>query len=394
VAFDLRTYLTMFRLALRDRMSPRRRTVVLSLMFLIPALAALNGVCLLLDHLLFPGFRRTPVRAPVFIIGHARSGTTLMHRLMTADTRMSWFMTYELFLPSILQRKIVGALARWDRERRGGRMARRIQAWEDRTFAKGRQMHPMSLTGPEEDEFLLAPSCRSGVWVTVFPYMRELAYLYYTDEMPAARRRRTMRVYRALVQRNLYLKGADTIHCSKNPTFAGKMRSLLETFPDARFVVLNRNPYETIPSLLKMMDRNWKASDCDRERMRDSLECLGRQSFHTYKYPYAVLDAHPRTKRAIVDYRRLIEQPRRVTEEVYAALDLNVTAELAAALDVEEARSKTHRADHVYNLREFGLRREEIRRELADLFERFDWDEQTSEGDRGNGIEGFEERTP
>ncbi len=372
--FDVRTFVTMFRLAFADRMSPRRRRLVALLLFVIPLVAGFNAICLLLDHLLFPGFRRIRVRAPIFIIGHARSGTTLMHRLMTADRRMSWFMTYELFLPSILQRKIVRALGAWDR-RRGGPIAQRIEAWEDRTFAKGRQMHPMSITGPEEDEFLLALSCLSGVWVTLFPYMRELDYLYYTDRMPARRRRRILRFYAACVRRQLYLNGTDRTHCSKNPTFAGKMESLLETFPDARFVVMNRNPYETIPSLLKMMERNWKASDCDPARMKDSLDCLARQSFHTYLYPYEVLAQRPGVPRAVVDYRDLVERPKATVEQVYADLGIPMTEQLAQALTEEELRSRSHRAEHVYTLEEFGLEREEIRRELAVLFERFGWDD-------------------
>jgi len=380
VPFDFQTFFTMFRLAFRDRMSPRRRTVVIALLFLIPLFATVNAVCMLLDRVLFPGFRRVEPRAPIFIIGHARSGTTLMHRLMTADRRMSWFMTYEMLVPSIVQRRIIRALGAWDRSR-GGAMEKRIAAWEDRTFAKGRQMHPMSLTGPEEDEFVLASACMSGVWVTVFPYMRELDYLYYTDEMSPRRRRRILAFYRQCVQRQLYLNGADRTHCSKNPTFAGKLESLIETFPDARFVVMNRNPYETIPSLLKMMERNWKASDCDRDRMSDSLARLGRQSFHTYRYPYEVLARHPEVAHAIVDYRDLVANPRSTVGRVYAELGLEMTAEFDEALTLEEQRSRSHRAEHVYSLREFGLSRDEIRDELADLFDRFGWDDDTAAGD-------------
>ena len=380
--FDFRMFFRVFRLAFRDQMSPRRRKVVVALLFIVPIMATLNAISLLLDHILFPGFRRVQVREPVFIIGHARSGTSLMHRLMTGDERFSWFMTYELFVPSLVQRKLIRFLGACDRRLAGGAIARRIQAWEDRTFARGREMHPMSLFGPEEDEFLLTFSGLSGVWVTVFPYMRELDYLYYTDEMPPHRRRRILGFYKECVQRQLYLNGAHRIHCSKNPTFAGKLESLIEIFPDARFVVLNRSPYETIPSLLKMMERNWKASDCDRERMRDSLECLGQQSFHTYRYPYEVLERHPEIRHAVVDYRELVESPRRVVENVYEELGLPLTPEFEKFLALEETRSKQHRADHVYNLREFGLEREKIRAELAPLFERFGWDE---EGEKEGG---------
>jgi hypothetical protein len=266
--FDFRTYALMIRLALAERPTKSRRRLVIVLAIAIPLVAAINALCMLLDYLLFPTFVRTPIRSPVFIVGHARSGTTLLHQLLSRDSeRFSVFLTWELFFPSILQKKLVRLLGRLDQRLLGGRIDRRIRAWEDRTFAAGRKMHPMSLTGPEEDEFVLALSCASGVWVLVFPYWRELQHLYYTDDMAPSRRRRLMRFYRVCVQRQLYLNGGNKIHLSKNPTFSGKVASLIEAFPDARFVVCMRSPYETIPSLLKMMTRNWKAGRCSPERI-------------------------------------------------------------------------------------------------------------------------------
>ena len=72
--FDFRLFFRMFRLAFADRMSPRRRKVVWFLAIVWPLHAALSAVCLVFDHVLFPGFRRVEVREPGFIVGHSRSG--------------------------------------------------------------------------------------------------------------------------------------------------------------------------------------------------------------------------------------------------------------------------------------------------------------------------------
>lgn len=373
--FDLRTYLRMFRLAFGER--PRgARLVLLGILALgIPAVAAFHAVCMALDHLLFPGFRRIALREPVFVVGHARSGSSLLHELLARDgERFSTFLTWELFLPSILQKKLVRGLGALDRAWLGGALDRRIKAFEDRSFAKGREMHPMSFTRPEEDEFLFAASCASGVWVLLFPYWRELDYLYYTDELPPRRRRKLLRFYRGCVQRQLYLNGPEKIHLSKNPTFCGKVESLIEAFPDARFVVCLRTPYETIPSLLKLMTRNWKAARCSPERMEDSRRVLAEQSFHSYRHPLEVLARHPEIRSAQVDYRSLVEEPKARVLEVYARLGLPVSPEYEKALTLEEARSRTHRAEHVYSLGEFGLEPGEIRARLGDLFERYGWE--------------------
>lgn len=372
--FDFRTYFLMMRLALAERPKGARRFTIAMIGVLVPVVAAMNAVCMLLDFVLFPRFLAVDVRRPVFIVGHARSGTTLLHQLMSRDSeRFSVFLTWELFFPAICQKKLVRWASELDRRLLGGAIERKIRAWEDRVFAKGREMHPMSLTGPEEDEFVLALSCASGVWVLVFPYWRELQHLYYTDEMPPARRRRLMRFYRACVKRQLYLNGTAKTHLSKNPTFSGKVASLIEEFPDARFVVCMRNPLETIPSLLKMMTRNWKAGRCPRERIEESRRLLAEQSYHTYRHPIDVLSAHPETRWAVVDYRELVESPKRTVAGVYESLGLDMTAGYKACMEAEEERSRAHRREHVYSLGEFGLDQDEIRERLGDLFARYGW---------------------
>ena len=57
---------------------PRRRKVVWSILLLYPLLAGIDFVCFALDHVFFPGFRRVQVKAPIFVLGNARSGTTNM----------------------------------------------------------------------------------------------------------------------------------------------------------------------------------------------------------------------------------------------------------------------------------------------------------------------------
>ncbi len=373
--FDFDTYGRMCRLALREKNPAGRRLLLFVVFCLIPAVSTLNAICFFLDAIVFPGLRGVEVRTPVFILGHARSGTTLMHRLMSMDgERFSYFMLYEMLFPSLLQRKAIRAIAAFDRRFLGGRLERRMQAWDERLLGPMRQVHPTSFTAPEEDDDILTFSCASGVWMTLFPYMDELDF-YHVDERPARRRRRLMRYYRACIQRQLYLNGTDKIHLSKNPTFSGRVESLIETFPDARIVVMARNPNETIPSLLKLLQGSWRRHRWERAEMERSLRITADISFHTYEYPFQALARHPETKHAVIDYRDLVAHPRRAVEQAYADLGFPVSDELDRRLRAEEQRARSHETTHTYSLEEFGLRADEIRTRLAGLFERFGWDE-------------------
>jgi hypothetical protein len=370
--FDFATYFRMVRLARREPSGRRRRRLLFRLLIVVPLVATFHAVCFFLDRVFFPGLRRVEVRTPVFIVGHARSGTTLLHRLMSEDRgRFSVFLYYELFFPSLLQKKVIRFLAACDR-RLGGRIATRVQAWEERTFGPMRHIHPMGLTMPEEDDFLLTYSCASGYWIVLLPYMGELDF-YHVDAMPARKRRRLMRFYAECVRRQLYLNGPEKIHLSKNPIFSGRVESLIETFPDARIVVCMRDPGETIPSLLKLMQTGWARRRWDDATMQRSLRVLAAQSFHTYRHPLEVLRRHPDTAHAIVDYRDLVREPTVVVRRVYDRLGFTTSPELERALAVQEARSGARESGHRYTLDEFGLRRDEIRSELAELYERFQW---------------------
>jgi hypothetical protein len=189
-----------------------------------------------------------------------------------------------------------------------------------------------------------------------------------------------MRFYRDCIRRQLVLNGADKVHLSKNPVFAGRVESLIEAFPDARFVIPLRNPNETIPSLLKLMRMSWKRLRWDEQRQRRCLRILAEQSFETYAVPLEVLERHPETPRAIVDYRDVVADPAGTIERVYRELDLPMTPAYREKLLGEGKRARQHRSTHAYSLAEFGLEADAIRTRLSDLFERYGWDEAPGAG--------------
>lgn len=372
--FDFANYVTMVRLAWGEQPGAARRYYLAVLLLAVPIVSTCHAICFFLDGVLFPGLWRTPIRAPIFVVGHARSGTTLIHRLLSQDPgRFSVFLLYELYFPSLLQKKAIRTVAALDRRYLGGALARRVQAWEARHYAAVRRVHQMGLTEAEEDDIVLYYSCASGFWITKLPYMGDLDF-YHVDDWPERKRRRLMRFYKHCVRRQLYLNGGDRIHLSKNPLFAGRVRALIETFPDARIVVPMRNPNETIPSLLKLLQGSWKRMGWDRDRTQRSLRVLAEQSFDVYRHPLGVLAAHPGTPRSIIDYRDAVSDPAAVVEQLYRDLGLPMTEEYRHLLDALGQRERKHQSGHSYSLEEFGLEATEIQDRLADVFDRFGWD--------------------
>lgn len=376
--FDLEYYLTMLRLVWGERRweARRRRKLLLALLLGVPLMYLFHALFFFLDRLLFPGLWWQRVEAPVFIVGHARSGTTLMHRLMAADgERFSYFVYWEMFFPSLAQKKLIRGLGVLDRWLLGSWCYKRLQAWDDKLFGSSRHIHNMGLWVPEEDNFVMTFAFASGFWTLQAPYMEQLD-MFYVDRMSARKRRRWMNYYRQCVLRQLYLNGGDKTHLSKNPVFCGWVQSLLDTFPDARIVVMMRNPYECIPSLLKLMDYNWHGRRWPKTAYQPSLRILAEMSFDCYRMPRQVLQRNPDVAQAVVDYRDLLAEPRHAVRQVYGEIGLNVSPAYDTLLSAEEKRARQHTTSHSYSLQEFGLDANAIHQGLAEFFEEYGWEGQ------------------
>lgn len=380
--FDFANHAKMIRLAWNEQERNVRWYFLAVLCLWVPVVASFHAVCFFLDGILFPSLHEIEVKEPVFMVGHARSGTTLTHRLLSQDTgRFSSFLLYECFFPSLLQKKVIRAGIVFDRDRLGGFFARRVAAWEERRYGPQRHAHEMGLTIPEEDDISLYYSMASGFWITKMPWMGDLDF-YHMNDWPEAKRRRINNFYRECVRRQLYLNGPEKTHLAKNPLWSGRVASLIEAFPDAKFVVNVRDPRDTIPSLLKLMRGAWKRLGWEEARQRRCLEVLTDQSWHTYRHPLEALEANPRTKGAIVDYRELTSDPAATIERLYQDLGFSISDVFREQLAQQGKRERKRRSRHSYSLEEFGLEGDAIRDQLTDLFERFQWEADDVQGEK------------
>src|SRR5690625_1788411 len=78
-----------------------------------------------LDEKLFPAFHETEVGEPIFIMASPRSGTTLLHRLMSLDTQFTSYTLWQTLLPTLTAYKVVDKLSELDA--RLGRPLDRLQ---------------------------------------------------------------------------------------------------------------------------------------------------------------------------------------------------------------------------------------------------------------------------
>ncbi|MDZ7811446.1 MAG: sulfotransferase [Arhodomonas sp.] len=223
-----------------------RRFVVLTLgMPVFLGVQLVHAICLLLDGILFPGDRRTPLDldGALVITGIPRSGTTFLHRILSAETEhYTTLTTWEALLaPSILQRR------RGERPRLAGWSPLRRPAGTGHSLGLTRRLaggldavlHEVGLSRPPRRIYLDAASRRRALRrrrrLSLARPGRALGE--FDRAVAPQRRRRLLHFYRACLQRHVYADGARRQLLSKNAALGSWVVGLQQALPEARFIV-------------------------------------------------------------------------------------------------------------------------------------------------------------
>ncbi len=371
--FDFEYYWKVLRHVWSLKGKPGRNKTLFKLLVLVPLESLFHAVFFLLDYVFFPRLWTQQVVAPVFIIGHARSGTTLAHRLLSADgDRFNDFLYWEMFFPSLLQKKLIRGLGWIDAKVFGGPIRRQLGKLDDKLFGPYRHMHYMSFWHAEEDQFAMRAAFVTQQWATDMPLM-DVVDLYHVDQMPN-KQRRWMNHYKEVVKRQLLLNGGNKIHLSKNPVMCGWAESIIKTFPDAKIIVMVRNPLECIPSLLKLVEVGWKGKGWEPADYQTSIELLTETCFESFTHPREVLERYPEVPAIAVDYRKITTEPRQTVHEIYQALGLEMSDSYDNYLLEQEQKTREHKTSFRYSIEEYAnLSHEDIEQRLEPFFAEYGW---------------------
>lgn len=172
---------------------------------------------------------------PVFIIGHWRSGTTLLHNLMCLDTKAGYITTFHSVFPNNI------FAFKW-----------LFKSIMKMLIPNSRPVDKVKLNVdfPQEEEFALGNETSFSFYNWwYFPLRtKEIANEYLLDKTTKPGDWNTWKCnYKRFVTRGL-LNTNGRRFISKNPPHTTRIPQLLEMYPDAKFVYVHRNPYEVIQS--------------------------------------------------------------------------------------------------------------------------------------------------
>jgi hypothetical protein len=183
--------------------------------------------------------RKTQIAAPpLFILGHWRTGTTLLHDLLICDERFGYPNTYQCLNPChfLLTERV---------------FTRLFQT----LMPSRRPMDNMKMgfDRPQEDEFALALlTGDASPYVSIaFPNHPPQCQEYLDlARLPESRKRRWQRTLLQFLKQVTYKTGKRLV--LKSPPHTARIAVLREMFPDALFLHIVRDPHVVYPSTVNL----------------------------------------------------------------------------------------------------------------------------------------------
>lgn len=294
-----------------------------------------------------PEIAEVPLHAPIIVVGQMRSGSTRMQRLLACDRRFAYTRFFESWNP----------LPRWnwlpvDDRRLRGWLALRVAHWLNPKFGV---IHPVRPHQADEEIGLHNVALYGAAFEAQWRIPSFARHAEGLDGRPIyAEFRRHLQTIKWLRRDT-----RDRPWILKLPQFSQDLDAVLHTFPDARIVVLHRDPHEVVGSSASLVHNQMIVQSDHVDRHWIGREWLRKVALRTER------TAAARERHAVpsvdVAFQDMHEDWRREMRRVYTMLQTPFTREAERAMWKFMAR-RGHRKlqRHRYDIADYGLTAEQI----------------------------------
>ncbi len=311
-------------------------------------------------HRANPALGATEVAAPIFILGLPRSGTTFLHGLLAEDSEnlvpRNWQTIYPAPRPANFN-------ATTDKK------ARMVDA-QLKTFAGlapgFNELHPITADSPQECSEITAHVFQSLRFDTTFRVPEYLAWIEARGHQDA------FQFHRKFLQ--FLQNGVASRWILKCPDHTFSLDAILQVYPDARFVVVHRDPIAVLGSVahltgvlrkpfLKNIDPGEIGAQVS-ERWIEGANML---------LAFDEREDVPASRKIHVHYDELTAAPLAVIERIYGRFGLHLCPEAIAAISRQEAaRPRGGYGRHApYSLEAFKISTQALRGQFAPYVNRY-----------------------
>ena len=252
--------------------------------------------------------------APLFIIGHWRSGTTYLHNLFSQDPRFVYPTTSQCMSPNSFL--LVGPVGKF--------ITRRLLSPSKRPMDE----MDISFESPQEDEFGL---CNLGL---PSPYLK-VAFPNRPEPYPGSLDLEGLDPRLLDQWKKGFVHFLKTVSYAKpgrillkSPTRTCRIKTLLELFPKAQFLHIVRSPYSVIPSTINLWHKIYPMQALQQPDFSGLESYVFEQYDHVMKRVEETKSLVPAGQFCEVRYEDVVPDPAGAMARVYAELKLGAFEEV------------------------------------------------------------------
>ena len=250
---------------------------------------------------------------PIFILGHWRSGTTHLHKMLAFDEQFGYITLTETGLPHLFLTgsKIIHLIMK--------------PLTPKKRPTDNVDMFPEM---PHEHEFaLMFLSMLSPIIMFAFPENLNQYRQYVTLANASAKDVEEWKKWFLYLVKKLTIKEKGKQLVLKNPLDTCRLKLILELFPNSKFVHIYRDPYDLFYSTLKLHKHNAGIYAMQKQDY-DIRQIIFETHVEMYDRYYEDIKLIPEGNLVDVQFEKLKENPLFELERIYSRLDLEGFEEL------------------------------------------------------------------
>jgi len=273
---------------------------------------------------------------PIFIIGHWRTGSTLLHQLISLDPQF----TAPTMVQTIIPEHILFSTKYY------------VPILE-RVMPRSRPMDKVELTpfSPQEEEFaLIRMGSVSPIEKLIFPSGKGYFLKGYDQYVPTGKILEVWKKNLVFFYKKITLETGKQI-VSKNPYHTMRMELLAEMFPGAKFIHITRDPMVVVPSTIRMWNLVAKENKLKRGWNEPSVS---ETASVLRDYQDYVTSARQKLNNPVSDvhFEELEKHPIEELKRIYSELDLIWSDEFEKAVSQFIAENSSHKKGNYLLTRE------------------------------------------
>jgi hypothetical protein len=302
-----------------------------------------------------PEILHVPLHRPLFIVGLARTGSTLLHRLISRELSCRVLLYWEMNHP------FIGPNLGLNHEKLSIKLAelkiKEIYSRLPNLF----HIHEIKATEPEECNILMRHTFCSLYLASEWDLPRYAQWLVNHD-MTAS-----YRYYRKLLQLLLWHKPGDFL-VLKCPSHLLNLNTILDVFPDANIVWLHRHPAKTIPSYLNLLSVFWG----NELNNKSFIEFIFNYSMRSLEMGMGLEKKLNHAQFLNLPYKELVDDSIAVILKIYNYFNYKIDSRMEPNIEKWLKENPRHKHGvHKYSPEDFGLTQADIENRFSRYFNEY-----------------------